>query len=169
MILKLFHPLSKAYSFDILSLTNIELNITLLDFVHILAITINSTSLISKLRRSNEHLVGQKKQYMEKTLTIKLQILSFVRYTNFYRFRLSLKNARKCSYPVKFFKNKNCEFHWVPWKNLLYIVTITGRNDVTSWAATVWNVSNYGVFLVRIFPHSVQMRKNTDQKNSIVG
>ena len=31
---------------------------------------------------------------------------------------------------------------------------------------TAWNVFVFGVFLVRIFPYSEQMRKNTDQKNS---
>ena len=32
-----------------------------------------------------------------------------------------------------------------------------------------WNVSKYGVFLVRIFPYSVKIRKNMDQKNSAFG
>ena len=34
---------------------------------------------------------------------------------------------------------------------------------------TVWKVSVFGVFLVRIFPYSVQMCENTDQKNSEYG
>ena len=31
---------------------------------------------------------------------------------------------------------------------------------------TLWKVSIFGVFLVRILPYSVRMRKNEDQKNS---
>ena len=34
---------------------------------------------------------------------------------------------------------------------------------------TVRKVSKYGVFLVRIFPYSFQIRENTDQKNSVFG
>ena len=34
---------------------------------------------------------------------------------------------------------------------------------------TAWKVSVFGVILVRIFPYSVQMRKNVDQNNSEYG
>ena len=36
-------------------------------------------------------------------------------------------------------------------------------------ANTTWKVSVFGVFLVRIFLHSDQMRENTDNKNSEYG
>ena len=34
---------------------------------------------------------------------------------------------------------------------------------------TAWNVSVFGVILVRIFPYSVRMRENADQNNSEYG
>ena len=34
---------------------------------------------------------------------------------------------------------------------------------------TAYKLTNYGVFLVRIFSHLDWMRENTDQKNSVVG
>ena len=34
---------------------------------------------------------------------------------------------------------------------------------------TAWNVSVFGVILVRIFPYSVRMRENVDQNNSEYG
>ena len=40
------------------------------------------------------------------------------------------------------------------------------KNGARFLRYTVWKVSVFGVFLVRIFPYSVRMLENTDQRNS---
>ena len=45
----------------------------------------------------------------------------------------------------------------------MVLMTIFYRRNVSR---TAWKVSVFGVFLVRIFPHSVRMQENTNQENS---
>ena len=52
--------------------------------------------------------------------------------------------------------------------SLFYLKSDAVRIHV-EWVSIAWKVSKYGVFLVCIFPYSVQMQENVDQKNSVFG